>query len=86
MQTRRSSTNFLDFGIYVCGSRLFQRIITSGLDLQGELVSAYKEEGKKGFSNKLKEGGLLHQDILDALRMSSIEYSMSSLSTMYIPH
>ena len=40
------------------------------------MVSAYKEEeGKVDFPIKLKDGGLLHQDILDALRTSSIEYS-----------
>ena len=64
----------------------FKGLLQAASIFREELVSAYKEEGKKGFSNKLKEGGLLHQDILDALRMSSIEYSMSSLSTMYIPH
>ena len=40
-----------------------------------ELVSAYKEEeGKLNFPVKLRDGGLLHQDILEALRTSAIEY------------
>ena len=53
----------------------FKGLVQVASIFREKLASTYKEEeGKVDFPIKLKDGGLLHQDILDALRSPSIEY------------
>ena len=53
----------------------FKGVLQAASIFREKLVSAYKEEeGKVDFPIKLKDGGLLHQDILEAFRTSSNRY------------
>ena len=53
----------------------FKGLVQVASIFREKLISTYKEEEEKlNFPVKLRDGGLLHQDILGALRTSAIEY------------